>query len=49
VTTIPWAVARKFQGKTQSVDVAADVTYPEGRGKMIRYRGGVQVGSSPLV
>jgi hypothetical protein len=44
VTSLPWPVARKFQGKTQSLDVGADVQYPEGRGTMIRYRGGIQVG-----
>jgi hypothetical protein len=44
VTSIPWAVAKKYQGKKQALDVAASVTYPEGRGKLIRYRGGVQVG-----
>jgi hypothetical protein len=43
VTSIPWPVAKKFQGKKQLFDVGADVFYPEGRGKMIRYRGGVQV------
>jgi hypothetical protein len=35
---------KPFQGKAQSLDVGADVLYPEGRGKMIRYRGGVQLG-----
>jgi len=43
ITRVPWPVAKKFQGKAQSLDVGADVIYPEGRGKMIRYRGGVQV------
>ena len=46
VTHIPWAVAKKFQGKKLSLDVAANVNYPEGRGKLIRYRGGVQVGAA---
>ena len=46
VTSVPWPVAKKFQGKTQSLDVGADVFYPEGRGKMIRYRGGLQVGTA---
>jgi hypothetical protein len=44
VTSVPWPVAKKFQGRRQSIDVGADVRYPEGRGKMIRYRGGLQVG-----
>lgn len=46
VTSVPWPVGKKFQGKTQSLDVGADVFYPEGRGKMIRYRGGLQVGTA---
>ena len=46
MTNVPWPVGRKFQGKTQSLDVGADVFYPEGRGKMIRYRGGLQVGTA---
>ena len=43
VTSVPWPVAKKFQGKAQRLDVGADVQYPEGRGRMIRYRGGVQL------
>ena len=43
MTSVPWPVAKKFQGKSLSLDVGADVLYPEGRGKMIRYRGGLQV------
>jgi hypothetical protein len=43
VTSVPWPVAKKYQGKVQSLDVGADVEYPEGRGKMIRYRGGAQL------
>ena len=43
VTRVPWPVAKKFQGKTRSLDVGADVFYPEGKGRMIRYRGGLQV------
>jgi hypothetical protein len=44
VTSLPWPVGKKFQGKSQSLDVGAKVQYPQGRGKMIRYRGGLQVG-----
>ena len=43
MTSVPWPVAKKFQGKARWLDVGADVAYPEGRGKMIRYRGGLQV------
>ncbi len=43
MTSVPWPVARKAQGKSRWIDVGADVAYPEGRGKMIRYRGGLQV------
>ena len=46
VTSVPWSVGKKFQGKAQSLDVAADVFYPGGKGAMIRYRGGVQVGTA---
>ncbi len=46
VTTFPWPVAKKLAGKTLSIDVAGDVRYPEGKGKMIRYRGGLPVGSA---
>ena len=41
--SLPWPVPAKFQGKKQSLDVGADVFYPAGRGKMIRYKGGIQV------
>ncbi|WP_422926999.1 hypothetical protein [Singulisphaera sp. PoT] len=44
VTRIPWPVGKKFQGKKQALDVGADVFYPEGRGTMVRYRGGLHVG-----
>jgi hypothetical protein len=43
MTSVPWPVAKKAQGKARWIDVGADVVYPEGRGKMIRYRGGLQV------
>jgi hypothetical protein len=43
VTSVPWPIAKTFQGKTQLLDVGADVRYPEGKGKMIRFRGGLQV------
>jgi hypothetical protein len=46
VTSVPWPVAKSFQGKVLSVDIGAHVAYPEGRGKMIRYRGGVAVGKA---
>ena len=44
MTSVPWPVARKAQGKARWLDVGADVTYPEGRGKMIRYLGCIQAG-----
>jgi hypothetical protein len=46
VTSVPWPVAKAFQGNAQWLDVGADVIYPEGKGKMIRYRGGMQVGGT---
>lgn len=46
VTQIPWAVGKPFQGRSQTLDVGADVFYPDGKGTMIRYAGGKQVGSA---
>ncbi len=46
VTSVPWPVGKKYQGKNHLLDVGADVFYFEGRGKMIRYRGGLQVGTA---
>jgi hypothetical protein len=43
ITSFPWPVPRTFQGQVLSLDLGADVIYPEGRGNMIRYHGGIQV------
>lgn len=44
VTRIPFAVPRKFQGMTQSFDVAGQTSYPKGRGVMLRFHDGIGVG-----
>jgi hypothetical protein len=46
VARVPWAVPKKLQGKRQSFDVGAHVEYPSGRGKMIRFRDGLRVGTA---
>jgi len=43
---IPFPVPEKYQGQTVSFDVGAAVRYPEGRGKMLRYREGLTVGTA---
>lgn len=39
-----WPVPAKYQGKKQSLDVAAKVRYPDGRGRLLRGRDGIYVG-----
>ncbi|MBN2475470.1 MAG: hypothetical protein JXB62_12740 [Pirellulales bacterium] len=39
-----WPIPSKYQGKKQSLDVAATVRYPEGRGRLLRSRCGIYVG-----
>jgi hypothetical protein len=48
VARLPFGVPDRMQGKRQRLDVAADVNYPDGRGTMVRFRGGVQVGGANL-
>jgi hypothetical protein len=48
VVRFPYGVPYEFQGKTQRLDAAADVTYPEGKGTMIRFKGGTAVGGAKL-
>jgi hypothetical protein len=45
-TRVPWAVDEQLQGKTDVLEVAADVRYPQGKGRMIRYRDGLRVGTA---
>ena len=44
---VPWAIPLGLQGKDVLVDVAAKAKYPKGRGKMLRYRVGLEVGTAP--
>jgi hypothetical protein len=45
VITLPWGIPQQFQGQKQWIDVAADVSYPGGRGRMLRFKDGLTVGS----
>lgn len=42
----PWPVPAGSQGKVASLDVAASVQYPQGRGQLLRYRDGLRVGAA---
>jgi hypothetical protein len=44
---IPWPIPARLQGKNVLVDVTARTKYPQGRGKMLRYRVGLEVGTAP--
>jgi hypothetical protein len=46
VTRLPWGVPQQYQGRQQSFDVGASVSYPEGRGALLRYRDGAHVGAA---
>lgn len=43
--TAPWPIPEHYQGKPSRLRVGADVDYPEGRGRMVRFKDGMQVGS----
>lgn len=42
-TSIPWPIPPQLQGTKLTLNIYADVRYPEGRGKLLRYRNGVRV------
>jgi hypothetical protein len=46
VTRLPWGVPQRYQGRQQSFDVGASVSYPKGRGTLLRYRDGSHVGAA---
>lgn len=46
VMQIPWGIPKEYQGTTQTLDVGADVTYPNRRGKLLRFREGAPVGDT---
>lgn len=43
--TMPFAVPHKSQGGKTQLSVAADVEYPQGKGKMVRFRDGMTAGA----
>lgn len=45
VARLRFPVGTEFQGKRLTFEIAADVKYPAGRGKLIRMRGGIRAGS----
>lgn len=46
VVTMPLAVPKKFQGKSATLDVGADVEYPGGKGQRLRFYEGVRLDQS---
>jgi len=44
VARLPFAVPEKYHGKRLAFELAADVSYPRGRGKMIRMHSGLRAG-----
>ena len=44
-STIPWPIPKNLQGRPISLDLAASVNYPGGRGTLLRYRDGLRVGA----
>ena len=48
VTRLPWGIPEEYQGKIGSLDIAAAVRYPQGKGRMLRFRDGMQVGKASL-
>ena len=44
VSNIPWPILTSMQGRTVSLEVTAQTTYPGGRGKLMRLREGIRVG-----
>lgn len=45
LSTIPWPIPHELQGKSVSLSVYAGVKYPNGRGRLLRYRDGMRVGA----
>ena len=44
IAEIPLPVPEKYQGKAATFEIGAAVKYPKGKGKMLRYRDGLEVG-----
>lgn len=47
VARIPWSVPAPFQGASHKLVLYATVNYPQGRGKMLRFKEGGSVGAPP--
>lgn len=45
---VPWPLPLKLQGRRILLDVMARRKYPHGRGRLIRYKPGLAVGSTPF-
>jgi hypothetical protein len=43
MANLPIALPAKYQGKKQKFDVGAEVSYPEGKGKMLRFRNAIMI------
>ena len=48
VMQVPWGISQDYQGTAQILDVGADVTYPNRRGRLLRFREGLEVGDTNL-
>jgi hypothetical protein len=45
VCRIPWPIDAQMQGKTVACEVACDTAYPNGAGKLLRFREGLRAGA----
>lgn len=45
VWRIPWPIPAQLQGRKLACDVAGDASYPQGAGKLLRWREGLRAGS----
>ena len=45
-SSIQWIIPAEAQGRQISLDVVASVKYPDGRGKLLRYKDGLRVGAA---
>ena len=46
VVRVPLPVPEKYQGRKVSFDVGASVSYPQGRGRILRFKDGTRVGKA---
>ena len=45
ITYFPYSVAMEYQGKAVSFELAAHTEYPGGRGRLLRFKDGLRVGT----